>query len=355
MLRAFQADSEEHDLFVIASVRILDEAVDIPRCDSEFIAHVGDRASDIRTVQRLQRGGRLDQTNPSKRNNLFLWTEEWSRAVNALTLMRQEDPLFHKKLRALSASYDRLGEPVMQSESRVRAEELQVYAKVRCLTIMEMFMKRVDERCAWYEKLGHEPRKNSRNYNEAASGRWLNNQRRLKNELPADRIAILEAVPGWSWGRPRLQRVYGEIAEGFCAMREKLGREPNERSSDPTEKFYAHWRRKQCSLKRKNELPADRIAILEAIPSWSWGKPYKPRKKVAYGEVAAEFCAMREKLGREPSECSSDPEERFYAQWRDNQRRSKNKNKLPADRIAILEAIPEWSWGKPYKPRKKVA
>ena len=283
MLRAFQADSEEHDLFVIASVRILDEAVDIPRCDSEFITYVGDRASDIRTVQRLQRGGRLDPTNPSKRNNLFIWTEEWSRAVNSLTLMRQEDPLFHKKLRTLSVNYDRLGEPAVQRESRVRAEELQAYAEVRCLTLGELFMKRVDE---------------------------------------------------------------------FCAMREKLGREPIQCSSDPEERFYGQWLNYQRYLKNKNKLQADRIAILEATPGWSWGKPYKPRKKVTYGEVAEGYRAMREKLGREPSQGSSDPEEKLYAQWRDNQRRIKNKNKLQADRIAILEATPGWSWG---NPRKKVA
>jgi superfamily II DNA or RNA helicase len=354
ILRDFQADSEEHDLFVIASVRILDEAVDIPRCDSEFITHVGDRASDIRTVQRLQRGGRLDPTNPSKRNNLFIWTEEWSLAVNSLTLMRQEDPLFHKKLRTLSASYDRLGEPAVQRESRVRAEELQAYAEVRCLTLGELFMKRVDERCAWYEKLGHEPRGNLRNDKEAVSGRWVAKQRHLKkhNELPADRIAILEAIPGWSWGKPnpRLHRNYGDAAAEYRAMREKLGRKPSPISSDPEERRHANWRTYQCSLKRKNELPADRIAILEAIPGWSWGKPYKPRKKVAYGEVAAGYRAMCEKLGREPHERSSDPTEKFYGKWRGTQRSLKNK--LPADRIAILEAIPGWSWG---NPRKKVA
>jgi len=355
MLRDFQADSEEHDLFVIASVRILDEAVDIPRCDSEFITYVGDRASDIRTVQRLQRGGRLDPTNPSKRNNLFIWTEEWSRAVNSLTLMRQEDPLFHKKLRTLSASYDRLGEPVVQRESRVRAEELQAYAEVRCLTLKELFMKRVDERCAWYEKLGHEPRSNSRNDKEAVSGRWVSTQRSLKNknELKADRIAILEAIAWWSWGKPkpRLQRSYEEIAAEYRAMREKLGREPNERSSDLEERRLGKWRNHQRRL--KNELPADRIAILEKISGWSWGRPRLQHRNC--GDAAAEYRAMCERLGREPSQSSSDLEEMQQAKWRSYQRRLKIKNKLPADRIAILEAIPGWSWGKQYKPRKKVA
>jgi superfamily II DNA or RNA helicase len=270
ILRDFQADSEEHDLFVIASVRILDEAVDIPRCDSEFIAHVGDRASDIRTVQRLQRGGRLDPTNPSKRNNLFIWTEEWSRAVNSLTLMRQEDPLFHKKLRALSTSYDRLGEPAVQRESRVRAEELQAYAEVRCLTLKEMWMKRVNELCAMRERLGRDPNMKSSDVIERRLGIWLCNQRtaKQKNKLSADRIAILEKIPGWSWGAPD----YDEVVAEFRTMRERLGRDPSTKSSDVTERRLGIWLSNQRTAKKKNKLSADRIAILEKIPGWSWGK-----------------------------------------------------------------------------------
>jgi superfamily II DNA or RNA helicase len=270
ILRDFQADSEEHDLFVIASVRILDEAVDIPRCDSEFITYVGDRASDIRTVQRLQRGGRLDPTNPAKRNNLFVWTEEWSRAVNSLTLMRQEDPLFHKKLRALSASYDRLGEPAVQRESRVRAEELQAYAEVRCLTLEELWMKRVDELCAMRERLGRDPRTISSDVTERRLGKWLSRQRtaKTKNKLSADRIAILEDIPGWSW----TAHDYDDVAAEFCTMRERLGRDPSTTSSDVTERRLGKWLSRQRTAKTKNKLSADRIAILEKIPGWSWGK-----------------------------------------------------------------------------------
>jgi len=273
--------------------------------------------------------------------------------------MRQEDPLFHKKLRTLSASYDRLGEPAVQRESRVRAEELQAYAEVRCLTLGELFMKRAAEYRAMREKLGREPIKYSLDPEERFYAQWRDNQRSLKNknELKAERIAILEATPGWSWGKPykpkpRKKVAYGEIAAGYRAMREKLGRKPSQRSSDPEERFYAQWRDYQCSRKNYNKLPADRIAILEAIPGWSWGKPRLQRD---YGETAAEYLAMREKLGREPHERSSDPEERRHAQWRNSQRSFKKKNELLADSIAILEAIPGWSWGKQYKPRKKVA
>jgi len=72
ILDEFQ-NNKDNDFYIIVSVRILDEAIDIPKCDSEFITHVGEQSSDIRTVQRLQRGGRLDPENPMKKNNLFIW------------------------------------------------------------------------------------------------------------------------------------------------------------------------------------------------------------------------------------------------------------------------------------------
>jgi superfamily II DNA or RNA helicase len=343
ILRDFQADSEEHDLFVIASVRILDEAVDIPRCDSEFITYVGDRASDIRTVQRLQRGGRLDPANPSKRNNLFMWTEEWSRAVNSLTLMRQEDALFHKKLRTLSACYDRLGDPAVQREMRARAEELQAYAEVRCLTLKEMWMKRAKDFRAMRERLGRDPKTTSSDPEERRQAIWLVNQRQLKknNKLPAERVAILEAISWWSW----VAHDYGNAVAKFRAMRERLGRDPTILSSDAEERQQARWLVNQRQLKKNNDLPAERVAILEDISWWSWAAH-------DYGDAVAEFCAMRERLGRNPSSTSSNAEERRQAKWLSHQRQSKRNGALPADRIAMLQAIPNWSWGNPRKPRK---
>jgi len=294
-------------------------------------------------VQRLQRGGRLDPMNPSKRNNLFIWTEEWSRAVNSLTLMRQEDALFHKKLRTLSACYDRLGEPAVQRESRVRAEELQAYAEVRCLTLEEMFMKRVDELCAMRERLGRDPAKSSSDPEEKRQAYWLCRQRmdKKKNMLSADCVAILQAIPWWSWA----PYDYGDSVAKFCAMRERLGRDPVRTSSDSEERRQAQWLSTQRMLKKRGDLPADRVAILQAIPWWSWvGRDYS--------NAVAEFSAMRERLGRDPRQISSDAEERRQGKWLNKQRDAKKNLALPADRVAMLQAIPGWSWGKRLKPRK---
>lgn len=105
ILNEFQ-NNKDYEFYIIASVRILDEAIDIPKCDSEFITHIGDHTSDIRTVQRLQRGGRLDSENPSKKNNLFMWCEDWAKAIDALNLLKESDIDFHKKIKIINSKYD---------------------------------------------------------------------------------------------------------------------------------------------------------------------------------------------------------------------------------------------------------
>jgi len=123
-------------------------------------------------------------------------------------------------------------------------------------------------------------------------------------------------------------------------MRERLGRDPSQKSSDAEEKRQGQWLSDQRRNKKSNKLPADRVAMLEAIPGWSWTAH-------DYSTAVSEFRAMRERLGRDPSQKSSDAEEKRQAQWLHNQRN--RKNKLPADRVAMLEAIPGWSWGKASK------
>ena len=44
--------------YILTSVRILDEAVDIPKCDSVFVTIIGEQSSDIRMLQRCQRSSR---------------------------------------------------------------------------------------------------------------------------------------------------------------------------------------------------------------------------------------------------------------------------------------------------------
>lgn len=74
---------------ILTSVRILDDSVDIPKCDSVFITVIGEQSSDIRMMQRSQRSSTLDSTNPAKHNNIFLWADGWEKCIQVFGIIKR--------------------------------------------------------------------------------------------------------------------------------------------------------------------------------------------------------------------------------------------------------------------------
>lgn len=63
--------SKSNKLELLFSIRILDECIDIPSCDSIFISYSSN--SKIRTIQRLCRCIRIDVNNKFKIGNVYVW------------------------------------------------------------------------------------------------------------------------------------------------------------------------------------------------------------------------------------------------------------------------------------------
>ena len=158
-----QFSEGSNDIFrVLTSVRILDEAVDIPACDSVFITAVGEHSSDIRFFQRAQRSSTLDPKRPEKRNNIFLWAEGWEKCVGALQLLRDADPTFHKKLRVADSDYD-ADMSVARTEAERRetvakqTEDVRKWYEVKCVTVEERMMEKVALTLKYAEEHGRVP------------------------------------------------------------------------------------------------------------------------------------------------------------------------------------------------------
>jgi superfamily II DNA or RNA helicase len=77
---------------IIFSIRILDEAIDLPRCDSVFFTYPSN--SRTRSIQRVCRAVRLDERNPSKRAQVFLWCDEFDEVAETLSALRDNDAGF---------------------------------------------------------------------------------------------------------------------------------------------------------------------------------------------------------------------------------------------------------------------
>ena len=197
LLIEFQA-GDDRSLRVLASVRILDEAIDIVRCDSQFVAHVGEDASDIRTVQRMCRGIRLDKANPAKVNTLFMWSEEWGAALNALSLLRTMDPTFHTKVRLGGVDYEAGAETAVRAAVDVQTGSLADYVGVKCLTLDELFAWKMALFTRFYAAHQRVPKRAER-FEEQKIGAMLNRFRTQRDRMAPDRRAALDAaMPGWA-------------------------------------------------------------------------------------------------------------------------------------------------------------
>jgi len=333
----FEGDGYEQ-IRILSNVRILNESVDLVSCDSEFVANVGEHTNDITTVQRLGRGLRLDPKNPTKEMHMFLWCDDLSKTVNSLSLLKQQDPQFHKRLKTVNTNYDTTfsGESIKMEEKRTG--EFEDFVRMKCLTFDERWDARRVQWTAIYKKLGRYPSPKSEDADEKRSGQWQSNQRKLykKNTLSEERVKALNATKEWVWEYTPFE----DNLVQWAAIYKKLGKEPSSYSEDPHEKRSGQWQEHQCAYYKNKTLSEDRIAVLEATNGWVWS----PVKSFEGSRV--QWAAIYKKLDKCPNPKSEDADEKRSGQWQTNQRKFyKNKTKnLSKDRIAALERTDGWVW-----------
>jgi len=88
---------------LLFSVRILDECIDIPSCDSIYITYPS--KSKIRTIQRLCRCIRIDKTNKFKVGNIYIWCDEYDDILETLSGIKEYDLFFKDKILVNQTNY----------------------------------------------------------------------------------------------------------------------------------------------------------------------------------------------------------------------------------------------------------
>jgi superfamily II DNA or RNA helicase len=81
---------------LLFSVRILDECIDIPSCDSIYITYPSN--SKIRTIQRLMRCTRTISANKYKVGQVFIWCSEYDSVLDTLGGIKEIDSSFAEKV-----------------------------------------------------------------------------------------------------------------------------------------------------------------------------------------------------------------------------------------------------------------
>jgi superfamily II DNA or RNA helicase len=336
IIKYFQEKNSDDTFHILASVRVLDESVDIPRCDTVFITCIGEKSSDIRMTQRGMRASRIDPKNPSKHNTIALWASGWESCIDSLDNLRCSDPEFHKKINVATCDYDTqtILKDTIQRESKNIIVEVKEYFEMQSMNVWEQRLRQ------WIEqrnKLGRAPSTISQNMDEKRAGQWQSDQRKnyKKGKLLLEREELLNNTPGWTWETDAWSLSYKKYVE----ITKKLGREPSQSSKNPDEKFIARWRSIQRHDYKKGNLLLEREELLNNTPGWAWER----NAWLIQYENYVEIC---NRLGRQPLIHSKNADEKRAAKWQSCQRQSYKSKKtwMTLERIKTLEETPGWKW-----------
>jgi hypothetical protein len=171
-------------------------------------------------------------------------------------------------------------------------------------------------------------------------GSWAAVQRGRyeRGELDPERIARLEAVPGWTWNLNDARWL-----QGYSRLAEFIEREGHARvpQSYKEEDGYplGPWVNTQRLFRRDGRLPEDRIMRLEELEGWAWDSA---DSKWEDGFSAIAQFASREGHTRVPSGHRED--DYRLGQWVVVQRSFRAQGRLPDYRAVRLEALPGWTW-----------
>jgi hypothetical protein len=215
------------------------------------------------------RASRLDSKNPTKKNSVFLWAEEMDHAVASLSLMKEHDINFTKKVRVIDANYDRTDYEFSRKLSDERTKDLKKYIEVKCFTHFDFFLKKVNEWKDFYEQFERMPKRSKEFEKDNELARWQTNMRirKKKNNLTMKQISILSSIDEWQWEVDKFIVQYTEWVEFY----KKYQRRPKIRFE--SEKKLAYWEISMRAAKvgkGSYKMTKEREEILSKTEGWDW-------------------------------------------------------------------------------------
>jgi superfamily II DNA or RNA helicase len=189
----------------LCSVDILNECIDIPKCDSIFIAYPS--KSKIRNIQRLCRANRKDKENPNKIANIFLWCDDYKDdLVDFINHIKEYDCKFtFDKINRLNVSNESKTLMMPEIESSENKDLENIVVGFRGVDgWIEKWNKLYNQIIEFIKINNKRPSSESKNIEETYLGKWVctqtqnfkNKKNSLKNECLYNKwVLLLEMFP----------------------------------------------------------------------------------------------------------------------------------------------------------------
>ena len=189
----------------------------------------------------------------------------------------------------------------------------------------------------WMAAAKRIPTQKSSDSKEVWLAKWIHHRRRdlATKQMALERIAALEAIPGWSW-EPR-EVGWAKTLEVLQKWMSFVKRTPTRGSSDATEARLATWLHHQRDDVTAKQMARERISALEAIPGWLW----EPR--------GMEWATALESLKKWTSSTGRIPRLQrrsgsWLVHWINARRKTCASGNMTQGRIVALDVLLVWPW-----------
>ena len=108
---------------------------------------------------------------------MFLWCEEWKSAVNSLTLFKEQDIEFHKKLGCVSGNYDNQHKIAQKEKIVIQSKDIATYMNFKCLSVQELWNKKLERLNSYVVKTCKLPTQKDKDLKIKQIGQWVSTQK----------------------------------------------------------------------------------------------------------------------------------------------------------------------------------
>ncbi len=316
---------------LLFSVRILDECIDIPSCDSIYITYP--TKAKIRTIQRLMRCTRTLPADKHKVGNVFIWCSEYESILDTLGGIKEHDCEFAEKVKINEVGQYRSIQDVKPSSTETDAVEIKKMVigvkEFRCIAWMdklEMVKKYMDEN-------QKRPSTTDKDNNIQVLGRWISAQitkYSKKSYIMAD-SAIYTAWTDFV-NHENYKQYFMESKDVWNSKLDKLKtyidthkERPDKCSKDDTTRILSNWvsTQVQCYKKRSDIMEdEDTYNKWNTFVNSTEYSQYFIDNNTAWCNTLSSVKTYIDEHNKRPSRSSKDSNIKYMGTWIINQTRN---------------------------------